>query len=125
MRTINSEAVTSAVAQAVQDLNCDTPEVLMMCLEDLRKMEPNPPARQAMDDIVRNRHLAASTRRPMCQDTGMTIVFVELGQVVQMSGDLRAAIQAGVRQGYAQGYLRKSVVAEPLFERRNTGDNTP
>jgi fumarate hydratase subunit alpha len=63
---------------------------------------------------------------PMCQDTGMVVVFVDLGQDLRLTGgDLRAAISEGVRQGYAEGYLRKSVVAEPLFERRNTGDNTP
>jgi fumarate hydratase subunit alpha len=62
----------------------------------------------------------------MCQDTGMAIIFIELGQEVHLTGgDLRAAIDEGVRIGFQEGYLRKSVVAEPLFQRRNTGDNTP
>jgi fumarate hydratase subunit alpha len=79
-----------------------------------------------MQDIVDNRQIAAGRQVPMCQDTGMVIVFVSLGQEVRLAGgDLREAITAGVRQGYQEGYLRKSVVAEPLFERRNTGDNTP
>lgn len=125
MRSIEPEAIAAAIAQAVQDVNYDTPGALMMRLEELRRTEPSPPARRAMDDIVRNRELAARTHRPMCQDTGMVIVFVELGQEARVAGDLKAAIHEGVRRGYADGYFRKSVVAEPLFDRRNTGDNRP
>lgn len=125
VRTIEAEAITAAVAEAVQDINYCTPQELMARLEELCQVEPNPPARQAMDDIVRNRQLAARMRRPMCQDTGLAIVFVELGQEVCVEGDLRAAIHEGVRQGYAEGNFRKSVVEEPLFDRRNTSDNTP
>ena len=88
--------------------------------------EPSPAGREAMRDIVENRHIASEKHMPMCQDTGMAIVFVMLGQDVHfVGGDVRAAITDGVRQGYAEGYLRKSVVAEPLFERKNTRDNTP
>ena len=125
VRTIEAETIAAAVAEAVQDINYCTPQELMTRLEELRKTELSAPAHQAMDDIVRNRQLAARIRRPMCQDTGGAIVFVELGQEVHVEGDLRAAIHEGVRQGYAEGNFRKSVVAEPLFERRNTGDNTP
>jgi fumarate hydratase subunit alpha len=88
--------------------------------------EPSPAGRQAMRDIVENRHIASARQVPMCQDTGMAVVFVEIGQDVHLvGGELREAINRGVRQGYQEGYLRKSVVAEPLFERHNTGDNTP
>jgi fumarate hydratase subunit alpha len=79
-----------------------------------------------MSDIIENRKVASQRHMPMCQDTGMVIVFVEMGQDVHLTGgDVRQAINEGVRQGYDEGYLRKSVVAEPLFERRNTKDNTP
>jgi fumarate hydratase subunit alpha len=79
-----------------------------------------------MRDIVENRNIASQRQMPMCQDTGMVIVFVKIGQDVYLTGgDLHQAINEGVRQGYDEGYLRKSVVAEPLFERRNTKDNTP
>jgi fumarate hydratase subunit alpha len=98
----------------------------MIRLVDILTHEPSPAGRQAMQDIVDNRQIAADRQIPMCQDTGMVIVFVSLGQEVRLAGgDLREAITAGVRQGYQEGYLRKSVVAEPLFERRNTGDNAP
>lgn len=125
MRIVEATAIAAAIAEAVQDINYHTPGELMVRLEELRRVEPSPPARQAMDDIVRNRQLAASIRRPMCQDTGLVIVFVKLGQEVSVQGDLKAAIHEGVRRGYAEGYFRKSVVAEPLFDRGNTGDNTP
>jgi len=79
-----------------------------------------------MQDIVETRRIASRRQVPMCQDTGMAIVFVDLGQDVHLSGgELWEAIAEGVRKGYREGYLRNSVVAEPLFERRNTGDNTP
>lgn len=79
-----------------------------------------------MRDIVENRRIASQQGVPMCQDTGMVVVFVELGQDVYLTGgDLREAITEGVRQGYREGYLRKSVVAEPLFDRCYTEDNSP
>jgi fumarate hydratase subunit alpha len=110
----------------MQTLNFHTPEPTMIRLVDILEQEPSPAGRQAMADIVENRQIASRRHMPMCQDTGMVIVFVSLGQEVYLSGgDLRAAITEGVRQGYEEGYLRKSVVEEPLFERRNTRDNTP
>lgn len=70
--------------------------------------------------------LARAEHAPMCQDTGMTVVFVEVGQYARIvDGDLKVAINEGVRQGYEEGYLRKSVVKDPVFDRKNTGDNTP
>ncbi len=89
-------------------------------------MSSSPAGRQAMTDIVDNRVIAAQQHVPMCQDTGMAWVLVEIGQEVHLEGGLLSkAIEEGVRLGYREGYLRKSVVGEPLFDRRNTGDNTP
>jgi fumarate hydratase subunit alpha len=126
MRDIDVDLITHKVREAVQSLNFHTPEPTMSQLIQVLELEPSPAGRQAMTDIVDNRRLASARQVPMCQDTGMAIVFVELGQEVHLvGGGLREAIDQGVRQGYQEGYLRKSVVAEPLFQRRNTGDNTP
>ena len=126
MRDIDVSELAARVRQAVQNLNFHTPQPALVQLTEIMATEPSPAGRQAMHDIVENRRIASTRQVPMCQDTGMVIVFVEIGQDVHlMGGDLREAINGAVRQGYRDGYLRKSVVAEPLFERRNTGDNTP
>ncbi len=126
MREINVSEITKRVRQAVQAINFHTPQATLIQLTEILEREPSPAGQQAMRDIVENRAVASARQVPMCQDTGMAIVFVSLGQEVHLvGGDLHEAIHAGVRQGYQEGYLRKSVVAEPLFERRNTQDNTP
>ena len=126
MREIPLAEITERVRRAVQEINFHTPQPVLIQLTEIRDSEPSPTGRQAMRDIVENRAIASARQVPMCQDTGMAIVFVELGQEVHLvGGDLREAINSGVRQGYQEGYLRKSVVAEPLFERVNTNDNTP
>ncbi|MEP7355948.1 MAG: fumarate hydratase [Anaerolineales bacterium] len=126
MREIEVGLITQKVREAVQTLNFHTPEPTMNQLIQVLELEPSPAGRQAMHDIVDNRRIASERQVPMCQDTGMAILFIELGQEVHLvGGDLRAAIDEGVRLGFQEGYLRKSVVAEPLFQRRNTGDNTP
>ena len=126
MRTVDVDEVTAAISAAVQSLNFHTAEPTFVKLTEVLVHEPSPAGRQAMQDIVENRRIASERQVPMCQDTGMVIVFVEMGEQVRPTGgDLRVAITEGVRQGYEQGYLRKSVVAEPLFDRTNTGDNCP
>ena len=126
MRDIDVNEIGARVRQAVQDINMHTPQPALIQLNTILETEPSPAGRQAMRDIVANRAIASERRVPMCQDTGMAIVFIELGQEVHLiGGDLREAINQGVRDGYREGYLRKSVVAEPLFERKNTKDNTP
>src|SRR5438067_12997740 len=126
MRTVDVNNITPRIAEAVQSINFHTPQPTLIQLTDVLQTEPSPAGRQAMRAIVENRRIASEKQIPMCQDTGMVIVFVELGQDVRLTGgDLRDAITAGVRQGYKDGYLRNSVVEEPLFERRNTKDNTP
>ncbi len=126
MREIDVRLIGERVQELVQALNFHTPEPRLAQLINVLEHEPSPAGRQAMHDIVENRRVASTRQVPMCQDTGMVLIFIELGQDVHLiGGDLREAINQGVRQGYQEGYLRKSVVAEPLFERRNTGDNTP
>jgi fumarate hydratase subunit alpha len=126
MKKIHVHDVAEQVRQAVQTINFHTAGPTLIRLTEVLEREPSPAGRQAMTDIVENRQIASLQQIPMCQDTGMALVFVTLGQEVRLiGGDLRAAITDGVRRGYAEGYLRESVVAEPLFERRNTADNTP
>ncbi|MDO5733805.1 MAG: fumarate hydratase [Eubacteriales bacterium] len=93
-------------------------------IEEQRKGESFETAKTVLDDIIENYHIADETQVPICQDTGLACVFLDVGQDVHLIGDLEAAINEGVRQGYRDGYLRKSVVKDPL-RRVNTGDNTP
>jgi fumarate hydratase subunit alpha len=126
MRQIDVNEVGARVREAVMEINVHTPEPVMIQLNDILATEPSPAGQLAMQDIVENREVASARAMPMCQDTGMAVIFLEVGQDVHfVGGDLRAAIIEGVRAGYADGYLRKSIVAEPLFERANTGDNAP
>lgn len=126
MRTIDVSEITTRVRDAVQAINFHTPAPVLIQLEQVLGQEPSPAGRLAMQDIVDNRQVASERQIPMCQDTGMVVVFADLGQEIQfVGGSVREAITEGVRQGYREGYLRNSVVAEPLFERANTGDNTP
>jgi fumarate hydratase subunit alpha len=126
MRTIDVREIVGRISAAVQAINFHTPAPVLIQLTEVLEREPSLAGRQAMEDIVENRRIASSRQAPMCQDTGMAVVFVEIGQEIHfLGGDLREAITEGVRQGYRDGFLRNSVVSDPLFERRNTGDNTP
>lgn len=124
MREIKAEAVTEAVAALCVRANNHLPPDVQVALEKAQKTEPWPLARETLGLLRRNLDLALEQDLPICQDTGMACVFVELGQEVHIAGDFEAAVNEGVRRGYNQGYLRKSIVADPL-RRANTGDNTP
>ena len=124
MREIKAEAVTEAVAALCVRANHHLPPDVQAALEKAQKTEPWPLARETLGLLRRNLALALEQDLPICQDTGMACVFVELGQEVHIAGDFEAAVNEGVRRGYDQGYLRKSIVADPL-RRANTGDNTP
>lgn len=125
MRKISVEKITEAVEAMCQEANFDLCEDVKQALVQFEKQEASPIGKGILKDILNNASLAAEKRVPMCQDTGMTVVFVELGQEVYlMDGDLEEAINEGIRRGYAEGYLRKSVVKDPLI-RENTKDNTP
>lgn len=124
MRTISSAAVTDAVARLCVRANTQLPPDVVAALARSRREEPWPLAQETLGLLWDNLELAGEKELPICQDTGMACVFVELGQEVHIQGDFEQAIHAGVQRGYGEGYLRKSIVADPL-RRVNTGDNTP
>lgn len=125
MRELEARALIGPVKEALLEINYETPSGTMGALRQALETEVSEAGRAALEDIVRNREIAAKERLAMCQDTGMAVIFAEIGQEVHLRGDIRVAINEAVRQAYQEGYLRKSVVAEPLFERKNTKDNTP
>jgi fumarate hydratase subunit alpha len=126
VREIRAQDVTASVARLCQDANYYLGEDVLVALERARDSETSPTGRTVLDQILENARLARDEQMPLCQDTGLTVVFAELGQDAHViGGDLRAAIAEGVRQGYQEGYLRKSVVSRPFTARINTKDNTP
>ncbi len=126
MHEIQSSQITEAVAELCQRVNFELPEEVQAALRRTRKTATTDVARMILDQLRDNARLAREERIPYCQDTGLVVVFVELGQEVHLVGDdIHTAIDAGVRQGYQDGYLRPSVVSNPLDRATNTGDNTP
>jgi fumarate hydratase subunit alpha len=125
MREINVSEIITAVRKLCIDANYYLSEDIKQKLEEAYKEEDWSIAKDILEKILTNAGIAKNENMPMCQDTGMTCVFIELGQDVHIvGGSFQDAINEGVRQGYADGYLRKSVVKDPL-NRVNTGDNTP
>ena len=124
MRTVTASAITDTVARLGLQANLKLPEDVSAALARSRRTEPWPLAKTTLDLLWDNMELADQRQLPICQDTGMACVFVELGQDVHIEGDFEQAVHEGVRRGYGEGYLRKSIVADPL-RRVNTGDNTP
>ncbi|RBP65944.1 fumarate hydratase subunit alpha [Alkalibaculum bacchi] len=125
MKDIKVEDITEAVKQLCIDANYNIPLDVKEKIEEAASCEPWPMAKEILDHILENIKIAREESMPACQDTGMTCVFVELGQDVHIVGGLlEDAINEGVRLGYNKGYLRKSVVKDPL-NRINTKDNTP
>lgn len=126
MRTIHVEKVTEAVAQMCKEACNYLPDDVYEALKKGYETEASPVGKDVLDQIIRNAEISKSEDRPICQDTGMAIVFAEVGQDVHFDGgSFEDAVNAGVAKGYIESYLRKSVVAEPLFDRKNTKDNTP
>lgn len=126
MREIQAEAISKAVAELAVKACCHLPRDVYDSLGARKAQEPSLAGRNILSQLIDNADIAAREEMPLCQDTGLTVIFVDLGQDVHIvGGDLNAAINEGVRRGYVDGYLRKSCVAEPLFERKNTQDNTP
>ena len=122
MRELNARAVAEAVARLSIQANTQLPQDVKAAIAATRRTEDWPPAREILDHIIENSQIGGGL--PICQDTGVACVFLEIGQEVHISGNLTQAVDEGVRRGYTEGYLRKSVVADPL-NRGNTGDNTP
>ena len=125
MREISVTQITDAVERLCIDANTHLPGDVKCAIERCRTCEDGDIAQGVLDKIIENYNIASSENVPICQDTGMACVFLEIGQDVHLvGGDLAQAVDEGVRRGYDKGYLRKSVVADPV-RRGNTGDNTP
>ncbi|MFB0525982.1 MAG: fumarate hydratase [bacterium] len=125
MREITSQEVTQAVETLCISSNCTLREDVWKALKEKLKDEKSLVGREVLEEILENDRMAEEENLPMCQDTGFTTIFVEMGQEVRVTGgDFYQAINKGVGNGYKKGYLRKSVVKDP-FRRKNTGDNTP
>lgn len=125
MREINVAQVTDAVKNLCINANYELSIDMQAALKNARLNEESELGKQILDKLDENLKIAKEDRIPICQDTGMAVLFVKIGQDVHFAGgNLTDAINEGVRQGYTEGYLRKSVVGDPLI-RKNTGDNTP
>ena len=124
MREIQASVLTDAIRDLCIEANCVLPADMQARIEQARADEPFETAQGILDKIIENYGIAKANTVPICQDTGVCCVFLKIGQDVHIQGDLRAAVDEGVRRGYSEGYLRKSVVRDPL-RRVNTGDNTP
>ena len=124
MREINASRITEVVKRLCIEANCHLPQDVKNCIEGCYAAEPWAPAREILERIMENYQIADNENVPICQDTGVACVFLKIGQEVHIDGSIEDAVNEGVRQGYGEGYLRKSVVGDPL-NRVNTGDNTP
>ena len=126
MREIDAKQITETVAQMCKEAAYYLPDDVYRALKKGRETEKSPVGQNVLDQIIKNAEIAKAEDRPYCQDTGMTIVFLEVGQDLHITGgNLEDAVNEGIGKGYTEGYLRKSVVAEPLFNRVNTKNNTP
>ena len=124
MREISAADVTAAVRNICSEANLALAPDMVRALDNARDTEVSPLGKKILGQLQENLVLAKEEQIPICQDTGMAVFFVRLGQEVHVDGGLTEAINEGVRQGYTEGYLRKSVVGDPL-KRLNTKDNTP
>ena len=126
MREIKAKDITETVARLSKEANFYLGEDVIAALKKAREQEESPAGRQILDQLLENAGIAAKEQMPLCQDCGLAVVFVEMGQDAHITGgDLVQAINEGVRKGYAEGYLRKSAVKQPFSARVNTKDNTP
>jgi len=124
MREISAEKITEVVKKLCIEANCKLPKDVKACIEKSCEAEPWQGAKNILGKIIENYNIAEAEHKPICQDTGAACVFLDIGQDVHINGNLTDAINEGVRQGYCEGFLRKSIVADPL-NRVNTNDNTP
>ena len=126
MRDIDCKDIAEAVAKLAVEACCILPEDVVESFRAHQAAEPSPVGRNILQQLLDNAGIAQATKTPLCQDTGLAVIFADVGQEVHIvGGAFEDAVNEGVRKGYVEGYLRKSSVAEPLFERKNTGDNTP
>lgn len=124
MREIDVKDIISGVQKLCIDANYYLGDDVLSAIKKSEKTEESPLGKEILNQIIKNAGIAREKQMPLCQDTGLTVVFAEIGQEAHFNGDFNEAINEGVRQGYEKGYLRKSIVEDPLH-RKNTGDNTP
>ena len=126
MREIDVKEIIPVVRKLCIDANYYIGEDVLDKIKEFYEKETSPTAKEVLTILLENYELAAKEKMPSCQDTGVAVVFIELGQDVHLvGGDFYGAINEGVRQGYKDGYLRKSIVDDPIIDRVNTKDNTP
>jgi len=126
LRELSVSTITETVAGMCEEANIYLGEDVYGALKRSLEVEESPTGKEVLKQLIENLEIAKNEQIPICQDTGFAVFFVELGQEVHLvGGTLEEAINAGVRKGYSEGYLRKSIVEDPLYERKNTGDNTP
>lgn len=123
-RIINASSITEAVRKMAIEANYYLGEDVLESFKNARAKEASPTGLALLDQIIVNAEISARDQVPLCQDTGFAVIFADLGEEVAINGNLKEAIAEGVRQGYKDGYLRKSIVTDPL-KRQNSGDNTP
>ena len=126
MKEISFEDIARAVADLAVRACCRLPQDMVDGMRKAHHAEPSPVGKNILEQLLENAAIAANDGIPICQDTGLAVVFADVGQDVRIvGGAFEDAVNEGVRRGYVDGYLRKSCVAEPLFDRKNTRDNTP
>ena len=126
MRTITASDITDVISRLCQEASFFLPDDVLEALKKAHDEEESPIARQTLEQILANAKLASDEQIAICQDCGATVVYLEIGQDVHITGsDLYTAVNEGVRRGYEKGYLRKSMVNQPFSARVNTKDNTP
>ena len=125
IRTIKAETITDTVERLFKDLNYNIGNDISEALCNAQKNEESPVGKAVIAQLLENNKIAAEEKIPICQDTGMAVLFVEYGERVVIDGNFKEAVEEGVRRAYIGGYLRNSVVTDPVFDRVNTKDNTP
>jgi len=126
MREINVKEIIDVVSGLCMDANYNLPDDVLNAIKKAREKEDSPTGRAILDEIIKNNHIAREEKLAICQDTGFAVFFVELGQEIHITGgNFQDAINEGVRKGYQDGYLRKSIVDDPVLSRINTKNNTP
>ncbi|MDP2719076.1 MAG: fumarate hydratase [Dehalococcoidia bacterium] len=126
MKSINLRLIRSTVASLCQEANYNLGEDVIILLKKALRKETSPQGKEVLSQLIKNAAIAGQEKLPLCQDCGTVLIFVELGQDVHIvGGNLIEGLNDGIREGYRQGHLRMSMVAQPFTSRINTGDNTP